>query len=84
MPSPTIIAVPRSMNSANTKPLWRISTGPSSWTQILPSLQHSGRAKHELGQYEAALADLDRAIELDRTYDLAYNSRGARRQPSAV
>ena len=35
-----------------------------------------GRAKHNLGQYEAAIADYDNAIRLKPNYALAYNNRG--------
>ena len=30
----------------------------------------------DFGNYDAALADLNRAIQLDPTYALAYNNRG--------
>ena len=35
-----------------------------------------GNAKHDLGQHEAAIADLDQAIKLDPTYAEAYYNRG--------
>ncbi len=35
-----------------------------------------GNAKYELGDYEAAVADFDKAIQLESDYDVAYYKRG--------
>ena len=51
---------------------------------LAEAYNNRGHLKNELGQYQTALADLDRAIELNPTLAMAYNNRGASKFSSSA
>jgi tetratricopeptide (TPR) repeat protein len=44
--------------------------------QTAAEYNQTGNAKYNLGQYEAAILDYDKAIQIDPNYKIAYSNRG--------